>query len=767
MSLAAAAIALLVTLGDIPLTPSTNPVSFPYDDGSWKKPLDQKAMELEQVVLERHSIDGLYPSQLTLIDGKANLTTTGHADVSHAINWTTSLYAGVVYRWKLTQSPEDWARVKEVFGAIKRCHDVNGVEGLISRGYVKGHGPSYEERRGHGGSQNNWNQGKGEFSEYRWRGSPSHHNHSGFFRAMGLTWATIDDPEIRAEVKRLTAAVGQRVFIDNDFTIRDWNGESTFALKGFFPMDKPTMPGFYLTTELKVLAEVTGEPRYQRMYEQMCRQMGYYDYADKPVEDLIAVAHVDDWDDTDHTFQHLDTLRYFDDDPVLKRFYLKWAQTVWETHKDERQGLYNLYYHAATGEPGRPEDVVWWLKHYPTNKVFQPRVNSIRHDIDFDNRTVPLPLSERPFDNEYDYKANPWKLDGWMARIVTEVEASPIDPMVVYASDAGGYVYRSNDGGESWLDTFRGLGGAHVNAVLPSSEEIEIVIAATNRGVQFSRDAGYSWEVVHPGDALDLVRDSDNPLVVYAAMRDGIAVCAPHPTRNWGRAWRPLGLTAPSAPMRRYFIVKPAGKVVFFAQDMEGTIWRAAPGDSDWTSLLRPLGRKIGIVDVCGSPDGKVMMRTDRRGALIATPDLGLTWEPVSRAIDWYDTSDYPLDDVEILDATYHPTKADFLTVGAHENLWVSQDGGKSWETSTEGLDIPHAHALMTCEVTGALYAGTQSGLYRSDDDGASWQRCYLVPMYEGLNLWETGPADYLTTYWVARYLGVVTEEMAQAPWTE
>ena len=53
----------------------------------------------------------------------------------------------------------------------------------------------------------------------------------------------------------------------------------------------------------------------------------------------------------------------------------------------------------------------------------------------------------------------------------------------------------------------------------------------------------------------------------------------------------------------------------------------------------------------------------------------------------------------------------------------------------------------------------------RSDDQGSTWQATGLVPMFEGVQQIETGPADYLLAYWMARFHGFITEEQATAPW--
>ena len=60
--------------------------------------------------------------------------------------------------------------------------------------------------------------------------------------------------------------------------------------------------------------------------------------------------------------------------------------------------------------------------------------------------------------------------------------------------------------------------------------------------------------------------------------------------------------------------------------------------------------------------------------------------------------------------------------------LYKTSDFGKSWKLITNGIDTEHfTRALRADPVhNGLLYAGTESGLYASFDDGASWQSLQL-----------------------------------------
>jgi len=129
-------------------------------DESWKLPLDKKAEIFEKNVLERHWIDGLYPSSVDVpLDGSpVDQTTQGSSNIAHSINWTSYYLGGQCYRYLFTKDEAVREHCNQIFEALYRCQLVTGVRGLQARGYAIGHGDSYEER---GGSEhsNDWHQG--------------------------------------------------------------------------------------------------------------------------------------------------------------------------------------------------------------------------------------------------------------------------------------------------------------------------------------------------------------------------------------------------------------------------------------------------------------------------------------------------------------------------------------------------------------------------------------------------------------------------------
>jgi hypothetical protein len=120
-----------------------------------------------------------------------------------------------------------------------------------------------------------------------------------------------------------------------------------------------------------------------------------------------------------------------------------------------------------------------------------------------------------------------------------------------------------------------------------------------------------------------------------------------------------------------------------------------------WTSspdfpTRNPLQSRLG---------GKVVLKTTNGGA---------TWTPSAEGLNatW------------IRAIAIDPQNTDTVYAATHGyGAFKSVDAGASWVGINNGLTDPFVSALMwTAAVPSVLYAGTESGLYRTEDGGAGWQ---------------------------------------------
>lgn len=500
--------------------------------GLWAQPMQEKARILQRNLIERHLVDGLYVSIVPAGDAVAH-TVDDPGNVIHAGVWTGRYLAGVAYQYAVTKDPAVRKHGGDLLMGLRRLQEVTGKPGLLARGYVKGHGPVEGFERG-GSDSKHWHQGQGKFSNYRFYSDVSVDN----FNAVLYGYAIYYDLAADAAQKKIIAYDVDRLMthlLDNHYRIIDLNGQVTqFGHVGIDP--DPSRDKYYqdggdseiaryitkpewkpaLRASLMVLPDlliayhITGKQRFIDEYKKVTTR-----FADNPEptrdtrpyspERIARVNHSSEG----QAYEALFNAIVYEKDPKLLAIYQRWLADLWDLNWMEGNSLYTFMTLALVPDRKKLAHAdeslalsVDTLRRYPVDRVFRPVMNSIRTDIEisaFEDRghakqaVKPVPIDERPLDNEYAWKGNPYALDGWLKPNVTSIQFACDDPLVAWFSDASGRAYMTRDGMKSWADVSFGLLGAKVLRLAASKERTFVIFAETDRGIFVSRDGGLSW----------------------------------------------------------------------------------------------------------------------------------------------------------------------------------------------------------------------------------------------------------------------------------
>ena len=302
------------------------------------------------------------------------------------------------------------------------------------------------------------------------------------------------------------------------------------------------------------------------------------------------------------------------------------------------------------------------------------------------------------------------------------------------------------------------------------------------------------WEPTAGGESGHIAPDPTNPEIVYGGSYGGLLTRINHATDEYRNIQvypdNPMGHGAGDSKYRFqwnfpiFFSVHhentlfTAGNFLFKTTD-QGQTWQPISGDltRNDTSKLGPSGGPITkdntgveyyctIFAACESlHDDQAIWAGSDDGLIHVTRDGGKNWQNV--------TPDGMPEWMQINSIEPHPTEPGGLYVAGTRYklddfkpyLYRTLDYGESWEKITAGIDNKHFTRVVRADAKrpGLLYAGTESGLYISFDDGKSWQnfQCNLpvVPVTD-LALKENDliVATQGRSFWVLDDLSVVQQ---------
>ena len=158
-------------------------------------------------------------------------------------------------------------------------------------------------------------------------------------------------------------------------------------------------------------------------------------------------------------------------------------------------------------------------------------------------------------------------------------------------------------------------------------------------------------------------------------------------------------------------------------------------------------------------------------GLVHISQDGGREWENITPP----DLPDWAL--ISIIDASPHEAGAAYLAATRYKlddtrpYLYKTTDYGKSWTSITDGIPDGEFTRVLREDPNrrGLLYAGTETGLYISFDDGANWQRMGgnlpICPIYDlVIKDCDLVVATHGRSFWILDDLAPLHQAQADSP---
>jgi photosystem II stability/assembly factor-like uncharacterized protein len=312
--------------------------------------------------------------------------------------------------------------------------------------------------------------------------------------------------------------------------------------------------------------------------------------------------------------------------------------------------------------------------------------------------------------------------------VVAALAAAPRVPGKLFAAvwfreaGAGGGVFRSDDGGRTWVHA--GLPGEAVRALEFSASQPGTMFAGTRSGVFRSRDEGRNWERISPPDDPELRNvdsiavDPVQPDLIYAGTYH-----LPWKTTDGGKTWKSIaaGLIDDSDIMS--LRVDAANPARVYLSACSG-IYRSDNRGEQWTKLQGiPYAARRTQAIVQDPADPLILYAATTEG-LWVTRDAGESWERTT-------PKEWVVNAVVALLAK-GSASARVLLGTEVQGVVESEDAGKNFMSANHGFTHPVVRLLVgdahDAKHLLALFERNGADLEESVDAGKNWRPMPSAP---------------------------------------
>jgi len=337
---------------------------------------------------------------------------------------------------------------------------------------------------------------------------------------------------------------------------------------------------------------------------------------------------------------------------------------------------------------------------------------------------------------------------------ITAVTVSLSNPNVVYAGGEGPF-YRSDDGGNTWhsFQTLEGgtygppgvRAGIPIGAVVDPTDPMTIFVNNYIGGVFKSTDGGQTWVNWSKGytgvHLHDIAIDAQNPATVYTIGRSG-----PFRTFDGGQNWTGIAFPPANAPEWNAVAINPANrKEILISDEASGGIYKTTDSGNSWRLVFKHpntnpaedcntiiRGCWHGFKDIDHAPSNPNIvyagMRRDRSaigGPYPASPSYGM-YKSIDGGETWVEINNgLKTSLININFIAVHPTNPDIVYIGTwRDGVFKTIDGGQTWVLKSNGLASADVRSLaIDPENPEVVYAGLGDGvgIFKTTNGGELW----------------------------------------------
>ena len=326
------------------------------------------------------------------------------------------------------------------------------------------------------------------------------------------------------------------------------------------------------------------------------------------------------------------------------------------------------------------------------------------------------------FDGSAAAEVTSWTSRGLQGRSISSLVVDPGTPSRIYAAAGADGIYRSADGGETWVRL--DLAPVEKLEVDPRDPRTLYAIVGQRPGQQGlyrSSDRGTTWSkvtITGPGwsgrepmanismPVWSVAVDPKEPGVVHAGHSGANVTTSSDGGATWSssqfsyycsdfctEAITTLALD-PVSPSTMYAGIDADYDYPGFAE-----LFKSADGGKTWKQSDMGLHLWSSVYAIAVDPNDSRRVLVGTSGGTFRSGDAGLTWFPTSSSASRA--------------FAFDPWTSSVVYAGTdHEGIFRSTDGGERWSAMNLGLPNLKILSLVIDRTRGLLLAGTRDGVY-------------------------------------------------------
>ncbi len=189
----------------------------------------------------------------------------------------------------------------------------------------------------------------------------------------------------------------------------------------------------------------------------------------------------------------------------------------------------------------------------------------------------------------------------------------PTDPNTVYIGTWRDGVFKTTDGGQSWVMKNNGLASADVRSIAIDPQNPQVIYAGLGggAGVFKSTNGGELWEAINAGISIEC----PSYLLSIGQVKQGISLEQP-PRRSVGADYYSVPWTSVWS-----IVIDPTNSQTIYAADYHSGVYFSTDGGANWVPINEGLSIKA-VTAMAISSDGKVLYAATEGGGVFRLGEI-------------------------------------------------------------------------------------------------------------------------------------------------